>query len=347
MTPIRTLVVDDSAFVRKIVAQMLGQSPSIEVIGMARDGEDALEMTARLKPDVITCDLTMPRVDGVEFVRTQMERSPVPILILSASPKDGDRVMEALAAGALDFIQKPSALANEGILAVRDQLIDKVRAAASAAPSKLPIPLAARVTAAPPILPPPRPTRVDIVLLGTSTGGPQALRQLIPQFPADFPVPIVMVLHMPVGYTTMFARKLDDISQLRVVVASNWGVVEPGTALLAPAGWHLKFRRQPDGEVQIDLDMAPMDKAHRPSVDVMFQSASQVYGSRTMAVVMTGMGDDGKIGAAWIKGQGGMVITESEESCVIYGMPRTVVEAGFSDLSVPLESMAATITKRL
>ena len=340
---IRVLIVDDSAFVRKVVREMLLRSPFIEIVGMARDGEEALEMTAALSPDVVTCDLTMPRLSGVEFVRAQMERLPLPILILSASPADGEQVLEAIDAGAVDFVRKPTAKATDDLLAMREELTEKVKSAARAPRKNLHI--------VPKPSPPPvaiNPNRKkDVVVLGISTGGPQALRYLLPQLPADFPVPLVMVLHMPVGYTELFAAKLGELSRLKVREARDGDLLEAGTALLAQAGRHLVLARNAAGQVQVRLTTVPADKPHRPSVDVLFQSAADIYKSRTLAIVMTGMGDDGKEGSAWIKAHGGTVITESEESCVIYGMPRSVVEAGLSDLSAPLTSMAGTIMNQL
>jgi two-component system chemotaxis response regulator CheB len=188
---------------------------------------------------------------------------------------------------------------------------------------------------------------VDIVVLGVSTGGPQALRYLVPQFAADFPVPIVMVLHMPVGYTAPFAEKLSETAKLPVLEAFEGCAVKAGQALLAPAGRHLTFKRATDGQVFVHLSIQPVNKPHRPSVDVLFQSASEEYGRRVLGVVMTGMGDDGRQGAAWVKAQGGTILTQSEASCVIYGMPRCVVEAGLSDRSVPLTSLAEEIGKQI
>lgn len=342
---IKTVIVDDSAFVRKVVKEMLSRSPHIDVVGMARNGEDALKIVAELKPDVVTCDLNMPELDGVGFVRKQMERLPIPILILTSSPQDTELVLEALEAGAVDFIQKPTALATDDLLSMREELIQKVKEAALA-PSR-------------PVLPKSSPeikelvrtsataANVDIVVLGISTGGPQALRYLVPQFAADFPVPLVIVLHIPVGYTALFAEKLAEISRLPVIEAYEGCLVEAGRAFLAPAGRHLSFRRNAQGQVTIQLSSQPANKPHRPSVDVLFESAAEVYRNRVLGVVMTGMADDGKQGAAWIKAQGGTILTESEKSCVIYGMPRSVVEAGLSDGAVPLESMAEEICKRL
>lgn len=340
---IRTLIVDDSPFVRKVVRDMLLRSPFIEVVGMAHDGEEALEMAADLKPDVITCDLTMPRMDGVSFVRRQMAVVPIPILILSASPSDGAAVVDAMEAGAIDFVQKPTARATHDLLSVRQELTEKVKAAARVPMRNL------HIEASPvgPCVTPPGNLKVDVVVLGISTGGPQALRYLIPRLPADFPTPLLVVLHMPVGYTALFAAKLAELSKLKVREAQDGDPVEPGVVTIAQAGFHMVIKRGLNGKLKIRLVTEPMDKPHRPSVDILFRSASEIFKSRTLAVVMTGMGDDGKEGAAWIKAQGGRVITESEESCVIYGMPRSVVEAGLSDESTPLPRMAETILRNL
>jgi len=340
---IRTLIVDDSAFARKVVREMLLRSPFIEVVGMARDGEEALKMASTLKPDVITCDLTMPSMSGVEFVRQQMARAPVPILILSASPADGDQVLDAMNAGAVDFVRKPSARSTDDLLSVRAELTEKVKGAARAPVTSFRIEApkqSARVAA-------PRHLKVDVVMLGISTGGPQALRYLVPQLPADFPVPLLIVLHMPPGYTALFATKLAEVSKLKVREAQDGDMLEAGTAIIAQAGRHLVLRRNHSGQTRMCLSTTPTDKLHRPSVDVLFQSGSEIYKERALAIVMTGMGDDGKEGAAWVKAQGGRVITEAEESCVIYGMPRCVVEAGLSDLSAPLAAMAETIMQNL
>ena len=340
--PIRALVVDDSAFARKVVREMLLAEPGIEVVGSARDGEEALELTASLNPDIVVCDLQMPRLNGVGYVRQQMRIKPVPILILSAAAQDAAEVFEALNAGALDVVRKPSALATEDLRRVQDELLEKIRGAAGAPSHNLvgeavskPSPVASHTA------------QFDIVVVGISTGGPQALRRMIPMLAADFPVPVAIVLHMPVGYTALYAEKLDELSPLEVKEAQDGDVLRPGLVLVAQAGRHLGFRRSANGDVVARLLMQPLEKIHRPSVDVLFQSASEVYHDRVLAVVMTGMGDDGKEGAAWIKAQGGTVLTEDEKSCVIYGMPRSVKEAGLSDASVPLDDMAQALTSRV
>ncbi|HEX2204478.1 MAG TPA: CheB methylesterase domain-containing protein [Longimicrobium sp.] len=184
-------------------------------------------------------------------------------------------------------------------------------------------------------------------MIGISTGGPQGLKVVIPALPADLPVPIAMVLHMPIGYTEMYARRLDEISALRVVEAREGDRIEAGTAFLAPAGRHLSFVRDGDGSVRAHLDVRPADTPHRPAVDVLFQSAAALYGGRVLGVVMTGMGQDGLLGAAHVKAQGGTILTEAESSCVVYGMPRAVDEASLSDRSVPLARMADSILEAL
>lgn len=341
---IRVLVVDDSAFARKVIREMLSRSPYIEVVGAARDGLEALDLVSQLNPDVVTCDLLMPRCDGVGFVREQMKRRPLPILIISTAEQDAEQALAALEAGAIDFVQKPTALATDDLLRIREELIEKVKGAAEAPSERLrPVP--------PPAIAVPEPVRtparISAVVIGISTGGPQALRALIPQFPADFPVPIAIVLHMPVGFTALYAAKLGELSMLRVKEAEEGDEMRPGTALLAQAGKHLVLRKDSAGVVKAHLARQPVDSLHRPSVDVLFQSAADVYGARALGVVMTGMGNDGKQGAAWIKAQGGIVLTEAEESCVIYGMPRAVVELGLSDAAVPLDRLAHAIMEKL
>ena len=340
---IRVVVVDDSSYVRKVIKQMLSRSPFIEVVGVARDGVEALELVGTLNPDVVVCDLIMPRMDGISFLREQMARKPVPVVIVSITNEGGELALAALDAGAIDFVQKPTALATEKILEVSDELIEKVKAAATV--SMKPHPTPANRAASDPDSSRigPGAGLVDIVVLGISTGGPQALKYMIPQFPADFSVPIAVVLHMPVGYTELYARKLDEISQLKVKEAQEGDRLEPGVLLLAAAGRHLSLQRAGNGGVITHLDTRPFDTQHRPSVDVLFQSTAELYRNRTLGVVMSGMGADGKQGAAWIKSQGGMVFTEAEETCVVYGMPRAVVEAGLSDRIEPLDRMTRAI----
>jgi len=343
MDRVRVLVVDDSAYVRKVVKEMLSRSPSVDVVGTARDGDEALDMVGRLKPDVVTCDLIMPATDGVEFIRRQMAIQPVPIVVVSIAAESSERVLSALDAGAVDFVQKPTALATDKVLDIAEELVAKVKAAAGAPMTRLNHP--AVVAAVP--LSASFSNRYDLLVIGVSTGGPQGLKAVIPRLPAGFPAAVAIVLHMPVGYTEAYAKRLDETSALTVVEAQDGQEVRPGVVLLAPAGRHLTFRRGADGVVRTDLNISPLDTPHRPSVDVLFQSAAEVYGDRVLALVMSGMGDDGLQGAAWVKARGGCVLTEAEETCVVYGMPRAVVEAGLSDDSAPLDRLTEAIVERI
>jgi two-component system chemotaxis response regulator CheB len=338
---LRVLVVDDSAYVRKVIRQMLSRSPFIEVVGAARDGAEALELVEQFDPDVITLDLVMPEMDGVAFLRAQMARRPIPVLIVSIASESSELVLAALDAGAVDIVQKPTALATEKMFEIGDDLIAKVKAAA-----QVPLARAPNATMPPALLQPiakPGARLVDMIVVGISTGGPQALKHVIPRLPAELPVPVAIVLHMPIGYTEPYARALDELSALKVVEAREADSMRAGVVLLAPAGRHLSLRRDERGQVVTHLDARPFDTPHRPAVDVLFQSAAQVFGDRVLGIVMTGMGSDGQQGAAWIKAQGGIIWTEAEETCVVYGMPRVVFEAGLSDRSVPLTQLAQAI----
>lgn len=281
---VRVLIVDDSAYVRKVVRQMLSRSPFLEVVGAARDGEEALELVEELRPDVVTLDLYMPRLDGVEFLRRQMARRPLPVVLLSVASESGAQVVRALEAGAVDVVHKPTALATERVLEVANELIAKVKAAAEA-------------KVRPPVhRDPPAPRdafralRTDLLVIGVSTGGPQALKQLVGHLPVEFPVPVAIVVHMPAGFTQLFAKSLAETSSLLVDEARDGAAVRAGMVLIAPAGYHLTFERLPDGTVLSRLDVRPLDTAHRPAVDVLFRSAAEVYGDRVLAVVLTGMG---------------------------------------------------------
>lgn len=341
---IRVLIVDDSAYVRKVVREMLSYSPHLEVVGAARDGREALEMVEKLRPDVVTSDLMMPELDGIGFVREQMRRRALPIVMMSSADENSAETLAALDAGAIDFVQKPTALATEKIFEVRGELIEKIKMAASVDAENLNlIPELRQTTETNNVSDEPRKNQFDVIVIGISTGGPQALRFLIPQLPADFPVPIAIVLHMPVGYTTMYAEKLNEISAIEVREAKQGDELRAGLALLAPAGKHLSFKRRTDGKVSSHLSLRPLDTQHRPAVDVLFQAAAEIFGSRTLGVVMTGMGADGRNGAAWIKAQNGTIFSESEETCVVYGMPGAVVEAGLSDKIIRLDRMGEAL----
>jgi len=347
---LRVLVVDDSAYVRKTIKLILSRSPFIEVIGIAGDGEEALKKVEELHPDVVTLDLMMPRLDGLGFLSKQMVSRPVPVIVVSIASGQHDLVLKALELGAVDFVRKPSALANEKILEIGTELIEKLKMAAGIRLKRFePTPLAKTDVgtsetvsrdSAKPMAQGAAIEKVDAIVIGISTGGPQGLKYLIPQLPEDFRIPIAIVLHIPAGFTEMYAARLDELSELKVMEAKEGDSLRPGLVLIAPGGRHLTFRRSADGSVAAHVDPQPFDTLHTPSVDVLFESAAETFGDRVLGIVMTGMGSDGKQGAARIKARGGRIYTEAEETCVVYGMPAAVVEAGLSDKSIPLDRLA-------
>jgi two-component system, chemotaxis family, protein-glutamate methylesterase/glutaminase len=342
--PVRVLVVDDSAFARKVMREVLSGADGIEVVGTARDGIDALERIAELHPDVITLDLMMPGLDGVGVLRAlaNLPRRPS-VVVVSMSDEDSEIGVAALAEGAFDVVKKPTALATDRLYDLSDELRAKVRLAASHAPKPAP----AR-TASPATTPAParRDARARVVAIGASTGGPQALTQLIQSLPADFPVPVLIVLHMPAGYTEAFARRLDGDCALDVFEARQGMVLAPGMVVVARAGMHLTVLAEGDRRVT-ELAIAPIDTPHRPSVDVLFESCAALYARGVLGVVLTGMGADGLAGARAICAAGGRMLTESESSCVVYGMPRAVAEAGLSSAEAPIGAMANLILEHL
>ncbi len=337
---IRVLVVDDSAFARKVVRESLETSPLLEVVGIARDGIDALEKIATLKPDVITLDLVMPNLDGLGVLAALTPEQRARVVVVSMADGESDIGVAALAYGIFDLVHKPTALAVASLQEIAEELVTKVYLAAAQPRGRVP-----EVVASEP-LPAPRTPSERVVLIGTSTGGPQALSRLLKELPADFPAPIAMVLHIPVGYTGPLAERLDAECAIDVLEAEEGMLLRPGLAILARAGVHLRLVGSGD-EIRAHLDPEPRGSVHRPSVDVLFQSAAECLGPRALAVVLTGMGDDGLLGARAIHAAGGQILTEAEGSCVVYGMPRVVQEAGLSAAETHLARMAGEISRRV
>lgn len=335
---IRVLIVDDSAYIRKVLRQILNKSPFIEVAGTAANGVEALQKTEELNPEVITCDLIMPEMDGVTFIREQMSKKPVPIVVVSIASESGEMALKALEAGAVSFIQKPTALATERVFEMSEELVHAVKSASTISLHAL-VSQQTRVPVEIPVSGKKK-SNIELIVMGISTGGPQGLKSVIPVLPADFPVPVVIVLHMPVGYTELYARKLNEISKLNVTEGQEGDELLPGRVLIAPAGRHLLVRKEHSGRIVAHLDARPFDTPHRPSVDVLFESAANELGQNVVGVIMTGMGSDGRDGSAWIKAKGGKIICESEETCIVYGMPRSVVDAGLCDIQIPLYQIA-------
>lgn len=333
----RVLVVDDSAFARTVLSRVLRASGQIDVVGTARDGDDALEQIARLDPDVVTLDLTMPALDGLSVLRALGGRPRPRVIVVSVSTIDSALGVEALSLGAIDLISKPSALATDRLYELGDDLVRTVLATAVEPVSATHAP-AAPVPAAVGSYRP-----ANLVLIGTSTGGPQALTRVLSGLPANLAAPIAMVLHIPIGYTEALAKRLDATSPLEVVEARDGIELVPGRAVLARAGMHLKIERSSGGGFIGRLDAAPLH-AHVPAVDELFSTGARAAGPGTLGVVLTGMGDDGLVGARAIAAANGQLIAESPGTCVVYGMPRCVVEANLGARSHPLDHIAREIT---
>lgn len=337
---IRVLVVDDSAFARKVIRECLEDATDIEVIGIARSGLEALEKIAELSPDVMTLDLVMPDLDGVGVLRTLPADGGPRVIVVSVSGADSELGIEALESGAVDLVQKPSSLANDRLYELRDDLVAKVRAAAVARRTRLPdIAPSSRLVRVAPV------HGVQMVVVGSSTGGPQALSRLLASIPADFPVPLAIALHIPAEYTEAMARRFDKSCAIDVVEATTGLAMRPGLAVLARGGNHLKLQRE-GSRVTARVEVFPVMPFY-PSVDVLFRTAVEAYSGSVLGVVLTGMGNDGLDGARAIRGAGGRIVTESESSAIVYGMPHAVHAAGLGNAEAPLESMVEEILRQL
>ncbi len=337
---IRVLVVDDSALMRKLIPAILARESSIEVVGTAMDGAFALKKIEELQPDVVTLDLDMPRMDGMETLRLIMRRAPLPVVLFSTHSKEGGyATLKALALGAVDFLAKPKDAAAGHLEEIADQLIAKIKVAKRAAGRKLP-PVVIDEKPAPKkathgALPPRR-----VIAIGISTGGPNALQFVLSQIPADFQSTILIVQHMPEGFTEMFAKRLDECCGLEVQEARSGDLLLAGRVLICPGNRHIMVRRMPRGDMVVLSDSPPVN-GHRPSADVLFHSVSQEFGLTAVGVLMTGMGDDGAEGLGAIRAAGGMTIAQSEDTCVVSGMPRAAILKGHANKIIPLDGIAA------
>jgi two-component system, chemotaxis family, protein-glutamate methylesterase/glutaminase len=336
---IRVLIVDDSRFVRQAVARMLNTSGDIEVVGQAADGRQGIEKARELNPDVVTLDVQMPHMGGLETLERLMEEAPVPVLLLSSLTSEGAEVtLRGLELGALDFVDKSTAQGQMNLLSLAEELRAKIRALAGS--PRRPRPTAP--PAEPRVAFPSGSTRALVVAIGTSTGGPTALQAVIPRLPKDFGAAVLVVQHIPVGFTRYLAERLAQKSALPVEEARDRDTVTPGRVLIAPGGLHMKLVQRGDA-VEVRLDEEPSSSLHRPSADVLMASVAEVFGSRSVGVVLTGMGTDGAEGLSAIRRVGGRTLAESEETCVIYGMPKAAIEAGVVDRAVPLPEIADAI----
>ncbi len=341
--PIRVLVVDDSAFIRHAVSKHLTEDPQIEVIDQARDGLDALQKIKELRPDVVTLDVEMPRLDGLATLERLMKEQPTPVIMVSSLTTEGaESTLRALHLGAIDFVAKPAMSVTVG--RVMEELIAKVKAAAG---SRVPLRRLAERKRFPASPTPSRlspPGRHDTLLVvGSSTGGPRALYEVIPALPADLPAAVIVVQHMPPGFTRSLANRLDQASPLQVKEAGEEDSLLKGQVLVAPGGHHLLVEHGG----KIALDDGPTVNGVRPSVDVTMECVAGLYGPRVVGVILTGMGHDGTDGAIAIKERGGRIISEDESTCVVYGMPKSVAESGATDLVVPLPQVAAETVRMI
>jgi two-component system chemotaxis response regulator CheB len=349
---IKVLVVDDSSFMRKILGDILEETPGITVIAKARDGVDALEKIERYSPDVVTLDVEMPRKNGLETLKEIMDRFPMPVIMVSSLTREGASItMQALALGAVDFVAKPSGTISLDMRDVGDELKQKVLGAAfarSAVPGKpflkKTVPPVSSLKRQATVKPPVPGMRPKLVCIASSTGGPQALQRLLTALPSDFPLPIIVAQHMPRGFTASFATRLNDLSSIDVVEGQEDTILRPGLAVIAPGGYHMILRGG-GGNLSIGLSDAPPVLSVKPSANVMFLSVADILGGNVVAVILTGMGRDGTDGAQALSSMGAYVFGESPETCVVYGMPRAAMEAGVVNEQLPLQKIAPALDR--
>lgn len=363
---IRIMLVDDSAVIRRLLTDVLAGDPQLDVVGSAQNGQVALDKLSAINPDMVILDVEMPVMDGLETLTEIRKRQPrLPVIMFSSITERGAAVtLEALGRGANDYVTKPANTGNmmASLQRVRDELIPRIKvfcrhllnapAAAALKPVARPAPLARPAPPEPlagaalrPMTRPTRP-RVDIVAIGVSTGGPNALAELLPRLPAHFPAPIVIVQHMPPIFTRLLAERLAAQSALPVAEAEAGEVLRPGQIRLAPGGSHLALERQ-GAQVRLQLNQDPPENSCRPAVDVLFRSVAATYQGNALAVVLTGMGNDGLRGCEAIRNAGGQILVQDEASSVVWGMPGFVARAGLADGQIALNQMAGEILSRV
>jgi two-component system chemotaxis response regulator CheB len=340
----KVLVVDDSAFSRQTIKKMLESDESVEVVGIAPDGINAIAKTLKLKPDLITLDLEMPEMDGFSFLRWLMKQTPTPVIMVS-SYGDSKTVFKALELGAVDFVAKPTSKASVELKSIEKDLLRKVKGAEGVNLESL---TRARQihgeSSGQAVRYVPGESEIKMVAIGASTGGPPALQVVLTELPKNFPSAIAISQHMPKGFTNSLAERLNKLCSLMVKEAEQDDVMEEGKVLLCPGGHHMSFRRR-GGKIRVGLKKAVYEDMYVPSVDVMMRSAADVYGNSTMGVILTGMGNDGTDGMKKIVSNGGINIAESEETAVVFGMPAGAIKAGVTHRVLPLDKIAKEIIK--
>lgn len=353
---LRTLIIDDSAYSRRTLSDILEASGECEIVGTARDGEDGIKKALELKPDLITLDLEMPKMDGFTFLRIIMKSLPTPVLVIS-NMNQSKTVFRAMEMGAVDFIAKPDMKISQDLYDIKEDLLMKVKVISQLTLKNIEkrireqelgqelgekdvIPtLEAGKRASSKIK-----GSFQCLVIGSSTGGPTALQTILSTLPGNLPISIAVSQHMPAGFTKAFAERLNKYSQWEVKEAENGDILEYGKAFIAPGGYHMTLRKNGE-EVKIEISKRCAEDKYVPSVDKLFLSASQVFADATLGVVLTGMGNDGKEGAIAIKKAGGKVIAESEKTAIVYGMPKEVLSANAVDFSLPLEEISREIVE--
>lgn len=352
MPKLRVLIVDDSVVVRRIVTDIISGDSDLEVAGVAANGRIALDKIPQVNPDVVTLDIEMPEMDGLQALKELRKSYPrLPVIMFSTITERGaTATIDALSLGASDYVTKPANVGKvgEGMARVRDDLIPKIKALCgrSVRTNVKPVlsPVTRVVTPKSPVRTGPR--RVEIVAIGSSTGGPNALAEFLPGLPANFPVPVVIVQHMPPVFTKLLAERLAAKSSLVVVEGNTGDELGPGKIWIAPGNYHMALQKMPNG-ARIKLNQDPPENSCRPAVDVLFRSVAEIYGAATLGVVLTGMGQDGLRGSGYIREAGGQVLVQDEATSVVWGMPGFVARSGLADKELPLQQIGAEIVCRV
>jgi len=341
---ITVLVADDSALMRRVITDMLNSDSSIKVVGTAMDGEDCIAKCRELRPDVLTLDIEMPVMDGLGVIKRLMPKNPLPILLLTGTD-DAKKAFDGMELGAVDFLLKPSGKISLDMERIQSELISKVKAVYDSR-EKIMSRMSAHMEAAKPARQRFYSTTKKIILIAASTGGPQALERLLMQLPKNVPAPILIVQHMPEGFTKNLAQRLDGVCSIHVKEASDGDTLENGTALIAPGNYHMELLIQDDIPT-IRLNQEPTELGVRPNANRLFESAAEIFKDNTIGVVLTGMGYDGTEGSRKIKDYNGLVIAESESSAIIYGMPKSIVEHNLADMTLDIERIGVAILQAL
>lgn len=344
---VKVLIADDSSFMRAALSRMVESDESLCVVGTAETGLETLEKIGELQPDVVTLDIDMPGLSGLETLKRVMSETPLPVIIVSSTARRGaEDTIEALALGAFDCIAKQLSYDSSDVLKVQNELVSKIKAAAG---PRAPAPGLSSPLDRPPVdfAPATTVTVPEIVAIGTSTGGPKALQEILSALPADLPIGILIVQHMPAGFIGPFAKRLNDLCPLKVDEAAEGDLITAGHVYFAPTGKHLTVRRRSSSEAVLHLSHLPSDLAHIPSVDVMMSSVAEVFGCSAMGIILTGMGDDGALGMQAIFREGGLTLGQDEATCVVYGMPRACAGMGVLSRVAPLPDIPRHILDAL